>query len=646
MNGWCQIREKEEMLRFFWSAFAALVLIMEPVFAKSAAELPLEEFFKTYRVSSLSFCPDETQFVFVSDKFGHSQPYTMPVRGGEWKPLLQTEDAIYSVLWCPVNMDRIFYSMDTGGDENFRLYMFEIGTGVSHAVTPEKSRCDILGWSHDGYSLYYNSNERHPRFMDTYRLNVVTMKSQRVFENNTTFSVVGISHDESTLILSEFISTTASNLYAFDVNSGMMSPLTSQENGEANYEFADFSPDGRQLYILTDYESEFMRLMTYDTESQEWAVEYEDEWDVVSAGFSYNNKYFYIRVNEDGVSRVEIHNVQTGDELQLPPLPNAEVIPVGFSRSERYLRIYVMADHIPGDQYIYDLETFELIKLTNLFDSSELKPDMLVRSELVRYESFDGTEIPAWVYRPAKLSWGRKSPVVIEVHGGPMAQQKAGYSPWIQFLVSRGYIVAAPNVRGSTGYGKSYYLADDRKWGEDPLQDVVYLKHFIADNYPEADTSKTVIWGGSYGGYMVLAALTFTPEEFALGMDWVGPSNLFTLLESIPPYWEPYKEYFYREIGNPSIPEDSARMYSQSPVFFADRIVRPLLIVQGRNDPRVKVAESEQIVEAARKNGKQVEYLIFEDEGHGLRKRENKLKAYHAMYDFMRANLGMKRTDK
>jgi dipeptidyl aminopeptidase/acylaminoacyl peptidase len=628
-----------------WSALAALVLVMNVSSAKTAADIPLEEFFKTYRVGSLSFSPDETKFVFVSDKYGNYQPYTMPVRGGEWTPLLQTEDAIYAVQWCPTDANKIFFTMDQSGDENFRLYYYDFDRNEYNGLTAAGSRTSILGWSHDGYYLYYSSNEREPRFMDTYRLDVRTMETKRVFENNTTLTVVGISRDDKTFILSEYINVTASNLHVYDVDSGIMSPLTSQDEGEANYEFADFSPDGRVLYILTDKDSEFFRLMTYDTEEQTWDVEYESDWDVVGAGFSYNDKYFYVRVNEDGISRVEIENVETGEELEIPPLPNAEIVPVGFSRSERYLRIYVNADNIPGDQYLYDLQTYELIKLTNLFDTSELSPDMLVKSELIRYESFDGMEIPAWIYTPKDLTWGKKAPVVLEIHGGPMAQQKTGYSPWIQFLVSRGFIVAAPNVRGSYGYGKSYYLADDQKWGEDPLQDVVYLKHYIADNYPTADTSRTVIWGGSYGGYMVLAAMTFTPGEFALGLDWVGPSNLFTLMESIPPYWEPYKKYFYKEIGDPSIPADSARMWRQSPVNFADRIDRPLLIVQGRNDPRVKVAESEQIVEAARKNGKQVEYMLFEDEGHGLRKRENKLKAYHAMYDFMRANLGMKKTD-
>lgn len=637
-----------EMEKKYWTftgALVALTLIMNTAFAQSASELPLEEFFKTYRVGSMSFSPDETKLVFVSDKYGHSQPYIMPVRGGAWTPLLQTEDAIYSVNWCPTDENKIFYSMDKGGDENFRIYVYNFVVKESIPITPEGAFAEILGWSHNGYYLYYSSNERDPQHMDTYRFDVRTMSAERVFENTTTLSVVGISPDDQTFILSQFINVKSSNLYLYDVTLKSMTAITSQEEGEANYEFADFSPEGDKLFILTDKDSEFQRLVSYYPETEEWEVEVESEWDVIGAGFSYKNTYFFTRINEGGVSNVTIENVETGEELQLPPLPAGEVIPVSFSRSERYLRIYVNADNIPGDQYVYDLETFELIKLTNLFDASQLRSDMLVKSELIHYSSFDGMEIPAWLYRPKKARWGKKAPVVIEVHGGPMAQQKPGYSPWIQFLVSRGFVVAAPNVRGSTGYGKTYYLADDQKWGEDPLLDVIYLKHAIADEIPEADTSKTVIWGGSYGGYMTLAALTFAPEEFAMGMDWVGPSNLFTLLESVPPYWRPYQKYFHEEIGDPSIPEDSARMWRQSPVNFADRIVRPLLIVQGKNDPRVKIAESEQIVEAARKNGKHVEYIVFEDEGHGLRKRENKLEAYNAMFDFMTANLGMKNTD-
>jgi dipeptidyl aminopeptidase/acylaminoacyl peptidase len=607
--------------------------------AKTAADLPLEEFFKTYYVGGISFSPDESEIAFVSDKSGLSQPYISTVRGGEWRRLVTTDDAIYGVSWCPTDRNKIFFMMDKGGDENWHIYLTTPEGGDFTEITPwEGKRATFMGWSHNGNYLYFNSNKRDDRYMDTYRLDVRTMESEVVFENNTTLSVNGISPDDKTFILNEFINVTASNLYSYDVATKEMKAFATQEKGEASYGFADFAPDGEHFYILSDKDSEFTYLTTYNTKTEKWETVLEADWDVTNAGFSHNNTYFFTSINEDGLTKVEIKIVKTGEKLLLPPLPPAEIIPVGFSRSERYLRIVVNADNIPGDQYLFDIEKNELIKLTNLFDNSELTSEMLVNSELIHYESFDGKKIPAFIYKPKPGPKSQKYPVVIDVHGGPMAQSTPGYTAWTQFLVSRGYVVAVPNVRGSTGYGKSYYLADDGKWGEDPLYDVVALKKYLGSD-PQIDTSQTVIWGGSYGGYMVLAALTFTPNEFALGLDWVGPSNLFTLLESIPAYWEPYRNYFYSEIGNPAIPEDSARMYRQSPVNFADRIVKPLFIVQGRNDPRVKVAESDQIVDAARKNGKHVEYQIYEDEGHGLRKRENKLKAYDAMYKFMVENL-------
>ena len=631
------------MLKHLLRATTALLFMSTQLQAKSAADIPLEEFFKTYYVGGISFSPDEAEIAFVSDKSGLYQPYITSVRNGKWRRLVKTNDAVYGITWCPTDRSKVFFMMDKDGDENWHIYVTspdnDEDSEIYTDVTPwEGKRSTFLGWSHNGQYLYLNSNKRDDRFMDTYRLDAKTMEYEVVFENNTTLSVNGISPDDKTLILNEFLNVTASNLYEYDIESGEMRMFASQESGEASYGFADFAPDGEHYYILTDKDSEFQYLTKFNRKTGEWEKILEADWDVTKAGFSHNNSYFYTSINEGGLSNVEIKVVETGKKLLLPPLPPAEIIPVGFSRSERYLRIVIKADNIPGDQYLYDIKENELIKLTDLFDNSELSSEMLVESELIHYESFDGKKIPAFIYKPVKIPAGRKLPVVIEVHGGPMAQSQPGYSAWTQFLVSRGFIVAVPNVRGSTGYGKSYYLADDQKWGEDPLYDVVYLKKHLG-NDPQADTSNTVIWGGSYGGYMVLAALTFTPEEFTMGLDWVGPSNLFTLLSSIPPYWEPYRKYFYSEIGNPELPEDSARMYRQSPVFFADRIQRPLFIVQGRNDPRVKVAESDQIVEAARKNGKQVEYQIYEDEGHGLRKRENKLKAYEAMYRFMVKNL-------
>ncbi|MBU0691916.1 prolyl oligopeptidase family serine peptidase, partial [bacterium] len=543
------------MFKHLLFAVTALLVMSTQLQAKTAADIPLEEFFKTYYVGGISFSPDETEIVFVSDKSGLYQPYITSVRDGKWRRLVKTKDAVYGITWCPTDRDKIFFMMDKDGDENWHIYVTYPGNDeeleIYTDITPwEGKRSTFLGWSHNGKYLYYNSNKRDDRFMDTYRLDVETMEHEVVFENNTTFSVNGISPDDKTLILHEFLNVTASNLYVYDIESEEMKPFATQEDGEAGYRFADFSPDGRYYYVISDKDAEFDYLTKYDTKTGEWEKVLEANWDVTKAGFSHNNSYFFTSINEGGLSKVEITIVKTGEKLLLPPLPPAEIIPVGFSRSERYLRIVVNADNIPGDQYLYDIQENELIKLTDLFDNSELESEMLVESELIHYESFDGKQIPAFIYKPKDIPKNRKLPIVIDVHGGPMAQSAPGYSAWTQFLVSRGFIVAVPNVRGSTGYGKSYYLADDHKWGEDPLYDVVYLKKYLG-NDPQADTSQTVIWGGSYGGYMVLAAMTFAPEEFALGLDWVGPSNLFTLMSSIPPYWEPYRNYFYTEIGNP-----------------------------------------------------------------------------------------------
>ncbi len=218
-----------------------------------------------------------------------------------------------------------------------------------------------------------------------------------------------------------------------------------------------------------------------------------------------------------------------------------------------------------------------------------------MESELIRYPTFDDKQIPAFLYQPKDLKPGERRPAIIDVHGGPMAQSLKGFGPLDQFLVNHGYVMLVPNVRGSTGYGKSYHKMDDKDWGGAPLQDVVWAKKYLA-TLDFVDPERIVIMGGSYGGYMTLAALTFTPEEFAAGIDIVGPSNLLTLLATVPPYWEPYKKYFYREVGDPV--KDKKFLEQRSPLNSADKIVRPLFVIQGANDPRVKQAESHRILNA------------------------------------------------
>lgn len=255
---------------------------------------------------------------------------------------------------------------------------------------------------------------------------------------------------------------------------------------------------------------------------------------------------------------------------------------------------------------------------------------------MVRFKSYDGVEIPGILYRPIEATPEQKVPALVWVHGGPGGQSRVGYSELIQYLVNHGYAVYAINNRGSSGYGKTFYTMDDKRHGEADLDDVVASKKMLIDT-GWIDPQKIGIIGGSYGGYMTLAALTFRPEEFAVGIDIFGPANWLRTLESIPPYWESFREALYQEMGDPAT--DRERLERISPLFHADKIRRPLMVLQGANDPRVLQVESDEIVAAVRKNNVPVEYIVFPDEGHGFQSKVNRTKAYESVLAFVDQHL-------
>jgi dipeptidyl aminopeptidase/acylaminoacyl peptidase len=312
-------------------------------------------------------------------------------------------------------------------------------------------------------------------------------------------------------------------------------------------------------------------------------------------------------------------------------LPDGELSHISFSPSEQFMAFYFSGDMVPSDLQIMDMRNRTVTRLTNSVPK-ELDVHDLVESQLIRYTSFDGKEIPAYLYKPKDTKAGDKLPAIVMIHGGPQLQESKGFGSLRQYIMNQGWVLLIPNVRGSVGYGKTYYSMDDRDWGGAPLKDAVAAKNYLA-RLGYVDPNKVVIMGGSYGGYMVLAALAFTPEEFAAGVDICGISNLTTFLESIPPYWEPFKKMLMNEVGDPK--KDADFLKARSPLFSAEKIVKPLFVIQGANDPMVKQAESDAIVNAIKANNGIVEYMIFPDEGHGLRKQENSLKAFHAIFAFL-----------
>ena len=315
----------------------------------------------------------------------------------------------------------------------------------------------------------------------------------------------------------------------------------------------------------------------------------------------------------------------------MPKLPDGDVTSVAISRDEDRMVISLNGDRSPTNLNAAKIGGADATRLTDSL-SKEIDPLDLVESRVVRFKASDGMTIPSIFYKPHQASAEHKVPALVWVHGGPGGQTRKGYSAFIQYLVNHGYAVLGINNRGSSGYGQTFFTADDRKHGHEPLRDCVEAKGFLAGQ-PYIDSERIGIIGGSYGGYMTLAALAFQPEVFAVGVDVFGVSNWLRTLESIPPYWEAQRLALYQEIGDPV--KDREMLKAISPVFHADKIRRPLLVLQGKNDPRVIKPESDDIVSAVKAASVPVEYIVFDDEGHGFTKKKNQIEGYRAVLTFL-----------
>ena len=332
---------------------------------------------------------------------------------------------------------------------------------------------------------------------------------------------------------------------------------------------------------------------------------------------------------------MSLYDIEQGKEVELPALPPGDLRSVRFSADEREIALIVNADNSPSNIFLIDRAAGSYRQLTQAL-SPTIDQNHLVKSEIVRYQSFDDLEIPGVLYRPHGATRDNPVPAVVLVHGGPGGQSRTGYAAMIQHLVNHGYAVLAANNRGSSGYGKTFHHLDDKRHGEEDLQDIVFGRRYL-ESLEWVDGSKVGIIGGSYGGYMVAAALAFEPEVFDVGIDIFGVTNWVRTLQSIPPWWEAFKEALYDEMGDPAT--DAERHRRISPLFHANNIVRPTLVIQGANDPRVLQVESDELVAAIEANGVPVEYIVFPDEGHGFRKRENRITASDAYVRFLDTHL-------
>ena len=597
---------------------------------REVKQYSIEQFMNTVSIRGSSFSPDETEILISSNQTGIYNAYKIPVEGGDPIQITNSEnDAIFVYTYFPEDR-RILYRSDKGGNEIHHIYLLEEDGTVKDLTPAKKARSLFYGWAYDEKSFFYGSNKRNPRFMDIYEMDIESFTPKMVYQNDAGYNLGAISRDKQYFAFSKTITDHNSEMYLYDRKTGELKHLSPHE-GNINYAPETFNPDSKSLYFLTDENSEFTYLKRYDIETGESEIAEKADWDIWYTYFSRNGKYRIVGINEDARTVIKVYDTETNKLVRLPRLPGGNITSVNISRSGKLMAFYFIGSRAPGNLYVYDFEAKKYTKLTDTMNP-EIDPEDLVDAEVVRYKSFDGLEIPAIYYKPHHIKPGEKAPALVSVHGGPGGQARIGYRARIQYLVNHGYVVIDVNNRGSSGYGKTFFKLDDMKHGEDDLIDCIYAKKFLAGT-GYVDTTQIGIIGGSYGGYMVLAALTLQPEAFDVGVDLFGISNWIRTLENIPPWWEAFKEALYEEMGNPETDRDY--LHRISPLFHADQIVRPLMVLQGANDPRVLKVESDEIVEAARENGVPVEYVLFEDEGHGFVKKENQIEGYQAILEFL-----------
>ena len=605
--------------------FAATILQ-----ARTPKQYTIEQFLTTTSIFGSSFSADEKSILVTSNQTGIYNAFHIPITGGKPAPLTtSTKDSTYAVSYFPKD-NRILFSRDNGGNERTHLYIQDLDGQQTDLTPGDKTKAFFGGWTFDETAFFFLSNARNERFFDLYRTKVSDLKPELVYQDDTGYDFSGVSDNEKYIAFSKPKTDNDSDIYLYSLEAKQMKHVT-PHTGEVRFDAQSFSPDSRYLYYLTDEGSEFTYAARYEIATGKTEPVERQKWDILFVYFSRHGKYRVVGVNEDARTRVEVFDSATGQPLVLPSLPEGQIANVTFSRNEDLMSFYFNGDHTPPNLFLFDLKSKSVQQLTDT-QNPAINPADLVDSQVIRYKSFDGMKIPAILYKPQQASAEVKAPALVWVHGGPGGQSGRGYSNLMQYFVNHGYVVLAVNNRGSSGYGKTFFQADEKRHGREPLWDCIEAKKYL-NSLDYVETNRIGIIGGSYGGYMTLAALTLKPKEFVVGVDLFGISNWVRTLESIPPWWEAQKEALYKKIGDPK--KDRDMLLTVSPLFNADKVERPLMILQGANDPRVIKVESDDMVAAIKKKGGIVEYMVFPDEGHGFTKRENQIKGYGAILVFL-----------
>jgi dipeptidyl aminopeptidase/acylaminoacyl peptidase len=612
---------------------------------KSQQALPITQYLNCREAYFPSFTSDGRHVAFLTSITGLPQVWRVEVRPDLDHPLWPDQvtfeaDRVMGV-WCsPVPGDeRLIYSHDMGGSENIQFTLLsEDGADKTLLTAGNEDSMHIFGeWSSDGSQILYSANRRHAGLFDLY-VHPLMAKATMLWENDEPGYLRNLrfSPDGKRVAFTRVASSFCHDLFEIGLRDGAVRQLN-PSGGEARYSAICYAPDGKSLYLNTDLGSDFLYVARFDLETLSIETMVAHDWDVEFVTPSPNGQLLAYTLNVDGAYQIHLFDTTSGASHISPTIGTSPGVvalwdeALVFSPESTLLAFSFTSATQTSDIYIWDLE-LGLVRPVTRSSHAGIPRESFVAPRRVHYPTFDERQIPAWLYEPTSGDEG-PLPVIVMVHGGPESQFKPFFHPIIQYFLHHGYAVFAPNVRGSTGYGKAYGHLDDVDKRMDSVLDLAQAARWLREQ-PGIDGERLVVYGGSYGGFMVLAALVHDPDLWAAGVDIVGISNFVTFLENTSEYRRGHREAEYG-----SLEHDREFLESISPLNHADKITAPLMVIHGANDPRVPLSEAEQLVGALKERAMSVEFLMFDDEGHGLVKLKNKLVAFPAIVEFLNKHL-------
>ena len=590
----------------------------------------IERYLNIRSAFGASFGPDGT-LSFRMDTTGTPQVWTLDGPGVWPEQRTFYDERVTFASWAPERRELAF-GMDEGGNERQQLFSLDADTGRITNRTRTDAKHRWGGWSHDGERIAFASNRRDEAVFDIYvqGRDEVGDDATLVYEGDGWLSLGGWSPDDSRLLVHEAESSFDHTVYVLELESSELRRLTEDIDEAIRYQSLSWGPDGEGVYCCTDLDADTLYLARLDAETGELAtVERGGDWNLDGIALDDETGRLVYSRNVDGYTELTVGELAGETAIETAPAPE---IPAGvaggvsFDPDAERFAVTVTADTVNTNVYVVDVETGAAERWTHA-PTAGIPEETFVESELVRYETFDDREIPAFFSLPRSIPDGG-APVVVDIHGGPESQRRPSFAPVKQYLLANGYAVFEPNVRGSTGYGRAYTHLDDVEKRMDSVADIEAAAKWLAA-HPSVDERRLAALGGSYGGFMVLASMTEYPELWAAGVDVVGIANFVTVLENTGSWRRELREAEYG-----SLEADREFLESISPINNIEHIEAPLFVLHGENDPRVPVGEAEQIAEEAEKHVP-VRTLIFEDEGHGFSKLENRIEAYSAIVEFL-----------